>query len=476
MSYIPELFKGKISVSLRIALYISIAFSFILLLISIMVISSVHIFLLKESEQFLLYNEKIIRNEMENSPGNESQTLNELTVSRRVQISIYSIGGTLLFVKNRMFTDTLIAKDGIQEIRLSDADDVPEYDRYDQKGDFRGLHFMALRYTIDEATSKYIIQITKDLSEEDYFISILSKFLVITNIAGLIISIAAGFLISRRILSPITRVTDIALHISAKELTERIPDTGPEDELKKLVLAFNGMLDRLDDAFKRQNRFVSDASHELRTPLSIINGYVGILSRWGKDDPQVLTESLEAIKSETRQMASLIDKLLFLAKNEGGILEFEKKPTDLGTLLNGIKKDAELLFPGRKFKFKIEKGCVISGNKDILRQLFLIFLDNAEKYSDKDGNVVFSLGKDKEGIIVTIKDEGPGIDEEKLKYIFDRFYRLDDARDKVSGGAGLGLSIAKEIMEFHGGSIKVESSKGRDTVFTLHFPIEDSRN
>ncbi len=470
MPYIHEVFKGKISVSFRIALYISIAFSFILLLISVMVLSSVHLFLLKESKQFLLYNEKIIRNELKNSPGDEIKTLNELTVSKKVQASLYSINGKLLFIKNRMFPDILIGRDGVKEMRLPDTQDDQEYDRYEQKGNANDLHFMVLRYTVNESGSKYIIQITKDLSEEDYFIFILVKFLIITNIAGLIIAVAIGFLISRRVLSPITRVTDTALHISAKELTARIPDTGPEDELKKLALAFNSMLDRLDDSFKRQNRFVSDASHELKTPLSIINGYVGILSRWGKDDPRVLSESLDAIKSETGRMASLIDKLLFLAKNEDGVSNFKKESLDLGLLLYGIKKDAAILFPGRKFKFKMGKRCMISGNNDILRQMFLVFLDNAGKYSNKNGSVIFSLAKEKENIFVTIEDEGPGIEEEKLKYIFDRFYRLDDARDKVSGGAGLGLSIAKEIIEFHGGSVKVESRKGRNTIFTLYFP------
>lgn len=475
MLFVPKFLKAKISVSLRIALYISIAFSVILLLISFVIVSSVHMFLLKESEQFLLYNKNIIRSELANSPGNEAEALNELSVSRRVQTSLYSMNGIQLFVKNQMFPDTLISGDGIEEIYLPDNQDTPENDRYKQEGDYNGFHYMVLRYTVNNSPlgSSYIIQISKDLSEEDYFISILYKFLIITNIAGLIIAIAVGFLISRRVLRPITQVTDTALRISAKELTMRIPDTGPEDELKKLAAAFNGMLDRLDDSFKRQNRFVSNASHELRTPLSIINGYIGILSRWGKDDPQVLTESLDAIRSETKRMASLMEKLLFLAKIEDGVVNLHKEPIDFGILLTDIKKDAKLLFPEKKFKFKIDKGCVISGDRDMLRQMLLVFLDNEGKYCSKEGTVLFSLHKGKESIEMIILDDGPGMEQTKLKYIFDRFYRLDDARDKTSGGSGLGLSIAKEIIELHGGSIKVKSSIGQGTVFTLHLPLDD---
>ncbi len=474
MSSIPDFFRGKVSVSFRIALYVSIAFSFILLLISFTVLSSIHIFLLKESKQFLLYNEKIIQKELTLSPAANENPLAGLAVSKRVQITIYNRTGTLLFVKNQMFPDTLITSDGIQDIRLSREQNGEEYNRHDQKDDGGVLHFMALRYTVNNSSGTYIIQIAKDLSEEDYFLSILYRFLIISDIAGILISLAAGFIVSSRILKPISNVTDTALSISAKELTMRIPNTGPEDELKKLVTAFNGMLDRLDDSFTRQNRFVSNASHELRTPLSIINGYLGILSRWGKEDPHVLSESLDAIESETRRMSSLIDKLLFLAKEEDGALEFEKKPVDLGIVLHDIRKDSKLLFPKKKFRFKISKGCIIMGDNDMLRQMFLVFVDNEGKYSDTNSEITLFLDKNMESVLVTIRDEGPGIEKEKLKYIFDRFYRLDDARDKVSGGAGLGLSIAREIIELHGGSVRVESSLGRGTVFTLRFPRTDS--
>jgi len=227
------------------------------------------------------------------------------------------------------------------------------------------------------------------------------------------------------------------------------------------------MMNRIEDQYNRQKQFVSDASHELRTPIAVIQGYVAMLDRWGKNDQEVLQESIAAIKNEAENMNELIDKLLFLARHDNNTFEFQKEEFSMTEMLTEIVKETQIIDSSHRFAFDSKTELSIYGDKNRLKQALRIFIDNALKYTPADGEIAIQLSKDNRYIIVSIKDTGIGMTQEDLKHIFDRFYRSDKSRTKDKGGHGLGLAIAKIIILGHQGKIRVRSKVGEGSEFII---------
>jgi signal transduction histidine kinase len=320
--------------------------------------------------------------------------------------------------------------------------------------------------------SRGYLQVVRDITFEKNFLDFLIIVLTIAAGIGALISVFLGYFTTKKMLSPINKVTETAREISSSDLGRRLEVSGPDDELKKLALTFNSMLDRLEKSFKRQKQFVSDASHELRTPISVIKGYVDLLDRWGKEKEDVRDEAIEAIKKETVNMKQLMENLLLLARGDDSELKKEEELFNFNELIKEIIKEFELMEKNIKLKFAEEAEIKFFGNQNLFKQLLRIFLDNAIKFTSQKGEIEIRIDKiDSDNFYFSIADDGPGISTEDLPFVFDRFYQADKSRTrKDNEGSGLGLAIAQQIVESYNGDIDVESEVGKGTKFFVHLP------
>ena len=259
--------------------------------------------------------------------------------------------------------------------------------------------------------------------------------------------------------------------ISSQNLNLRLNVSNSTDELVELSMTFNKMMDRIESAYEKQKQFVSDASHELRTPIAVIQGYARMLERWGKDDKEILYESIEAINKEAKNMQDLVDKLLFIARNDKDTMVLIKDRFDMSELMEEMVKDTMMLDTKRNIESHIEPDIYVNGDRDRIKQALRIFVDNAIKYTDEGGRITLRLEKDGEYAVASVIDNGKGISEKDLPNIFDRFYRVESSRERDKGGHGLGLSIAKIIVLRHGGRIKVSSKLGAGSRFRIYLPL-----
>ncbi|MBR3494492.1 MAG: HAMP domain-containing histidine kinase [Clostridia bacterium] len=276
--------------------------------------------------------------------------------------------------------------------------------------------------------------------------------------------------LDKRVLAPIRDMTEMAQTLSAANLSNRLNVAGTKNELKDLAVVINSMLDRIERSYNSQKQFVSDASHELRTPIAVIQGYADMLRRWGKDDPEVLEESLEAISQETHGMKDLVESLLFLARHDKKTLMMEKTSFDALELAREVQREAAMVTPADTFTLDPEEPASLTADRGMVKQVLRILVDNAVKYSPEGSEITLGVRPAGGGCIYLVRDRGIGIPQDELPKIFERFYRADAARHSETGGHGLGLSIARIIVVSHGGKIRVRSKPGEGTTFEIEFP------
>lgn len=274
-----------------------------------------------------------------------------------------------------------------------------------------------------------------------------------------------------RLLRPIADITETAQQMNEKNLSARINIAGTQNELRDLAVVINEMLDRIEAAYNRQKQFVSDASHELRTPIAVIQGYAGLLERWGKDNPDVRDEAIAAIASETRSMKELVENLLFLARHDKKTLSLSFEPFDSAEMLQELIKETEIIAKERHIAAGEIAACTLVADRSTVKQAVRVFVDNAVKYTQAGGTVTVASEAKDGALRITVSDDGPGIKRADLERIFDRFYRADEARSSQTGGHGLGLAIARIIAASHGGRIHVKSKPGEGSAFTLELPL-----
>lgn len=244
-------------------------------------------------------------------------------------------------------------------------------------------------------------------------------------------------------------------------------------ELDGLEQAVNGLIDRMKASYKMQTQFVSDASHELRTPIAVIQGYVNMLDRWGKNDEAILEESIEAIKNEAGHMQTLIEQLLFLARGDSNRQKMDKVSFCLNDVLREVYEESLMIDEQHVFGFKEFGNANIVGDIAMIKQSARILIDNARKYTPVSEDIQIRVGVTEDNkAFYEIQDDGIGMKQEDLEHIFDRFYRADAVRNSQTGGTGLGLSIAKWIVDQHDGFYQVVSRDGIGTRFTVFFNNE----
>ena len=314
------------------------------------------------------------------------------------------------------------------------------------------------------------LQIAITLTILDEVQRTLSFILIILTGVALGISIIATSLSTRQVLKPLDTMTSIATQITkADDLSRRIPtDRTREDEVGKLIMAFNQTLARLDQLFSSQQRFLGDVSHELRTPLTVIKGNIGLMRRIGADE-----ESMSNIEGEVDRLTRLVGDLLLINQTETGSIALHFTKVDLDVVLLDVFKQMKII-AGDKINMKLEGLAPIQINGDIdrLKQVFFNLVGNALQYSSKGNEICIIMQTGDKWVRVSIKDNGPGISTEDLPHIFERFYRGEKSRKRTSGtGFGLGLSIVQWIVNQHGGTIEVVSALKKGTEFIVQFPM-----
>jgi len=313
------------------------------------------------------------------------------------------------------------------------------------------------------------LELYRKLTLLDSYLQVLVIALTITSAGAILFAILGTYWFTSRLTSPIQHMVQTMREIDRSGKLRKIELSGRDQsaELEQLARAFNQMIERLDRTFARQRQFVADASHELKTPLTVISSYANMLSRWGRDNDNVRDEAIEAIAKESQRLQNLTKSMLMLAEAE----QEDWLKLETFDLVQLADETADMLYTTfqRLIRVHTPKTEVrLSADKDKIRQLIVILLDNAIKYSKEPIDI--TIGVTKGNVRLSVSDKGIGIPEDEMPHLFERFYRVDGARRRTTGGVGLGLSIAKRIVDLHEGQIDVFSKPEQGTTITVALP------
>ena len=289
-----------------------------------------------------------------------------------------------------------------------------------------------------------------------------------------IIAIVLGYLLSNQMTKPIKKIQEIISSISEENIsTKRIKVSEKNDEFAIVSEHFNELLDKISFYIEQQKHFVEDVSHELRTPVAIVEGHLKLLNRWGKDDPEVLEESLQASLVELQRMKTLVQEMLDLSRAPQVREQYKDATTNVTEVAKQVVHNFRVLYPEFIFTFDddLKHDLWIPIYLNHLEQVVIILMDNAVKYSLDRKEIILSLSKGEEHVEIAVQDFGMGMTEEDRRKVFSRFYRVDKARSRERGGNGLGLSIAKELIESYDGEISVTTLLNHGSIFKITLPL-----
>lgn len=318
------------------------------------------------------------------------------------------------------------------------------------------------------------IQVIDSLADYHVMYVKLVNILIVLIILGLMAISLWGYLLADWFLRPVEHISKTIAEVEKDPQTMvRVPAMARNDELSDLADILNEMLDRMQRFIDQQSQFVEDVSHELRTPVAIVKGHMDLLNRWGKDDPQILNESISASLAEMQRMETLVQEMLDLTRAEQTEINFRHEATDVQDVVHQVYNNFQMIHP--EFKFSLEddvhEETIVSMYRDHLEQVLIILSDNAVKYTQERKEIHFAMSRTAKEVQVAVQDFGEGISPENAVRVFDRFYRVDKARSREKGGNGLGLSIAQKLIEGYGGSINLESAEGHGSIFRITLPV-----
>lgn len=282
-----------------------------------------------------------------------------------------------------------------------------------------------------------------------------------------------GYWLSGRSLAPATRIIETAERIGVNNLSQRLEVPRARDELRRLTEALNAMLERIEASFKRIKQFTADASHDLRTPVSVIRALAEITLQRSRSAEQY-KEALTKILTTSEETTDLLENLLTLARADAGTIGMELHLLDLEQSVQKARERAELLAANKSLDIRAVtpgRSVLIRGDAIAIDRLLMILMDNAIKYTPQGGFTEIELIPGATEVVIEVRDSGIGIADRELELIFERSYRTDRARNRQTGGAGLGLAIARWITEMHGGSVVAESQVGVGSVFRVRLPV-----
>lgn len=332
------------------------------------------------------------------------------------------------------------------------------------------------------AQRKIIIAVAENI-ENDSFSKIfpqLPSALLLMSLPVLLLSFLLLLFLTKNTIKPVVKITRAARTMSTENLDGQLPLSGRGDEIDELSKTFNELFLRIKADFDRERQFSSDVSHELNTPLTVISGQAGLLLRWGKDNPEQLEKSLNAIKDEAKSMHAIIENLLQISRIESGRIKPQLSAVDVAMLFERVEQEITAVATGVKFELSCEADLpLVQTDPEMLHQIITVFVSNSIKFAGENCvvklNASFVKGEGGAGteggrIVISESDDGPGISESALPHVFERFYRADEAHTRSAGGSGLGLSIAKTLTEALGGEICAGNVEPHGALFQLYLP------
>lgn len=306
--------------------------------------------------------------------------------------------------------------------------------------------------------------VAQSLREVTANLATLRLVLISVTLLSMIPIFLSSALLGRVLTRPIEGLTGTMRRIQRDGSFEKLPVAGESrDELSQMGVTFNEMIGLLEENYRKQEEFVSNASHELKTPLTVISSYADLLQRRGSQDPALQEEALTAIRNETERMRQLIEQLLHIARRSQAQMDWQK--TDLQPVLRQVMTAMNASYD-REFRLQAQQSLIVETDVQQLKQLLYILLDNARKYSED--SIDMEAGKDG-SVYIKIRDYGVGIPKDSLPHVFERFYRVDKARSRETGGFGLGLSLAKELADSLHLRLEIDSIEQLGTTVTIVF-------
>jgi len=349
------------------------------------------------------------------------------------------------------------------------------HDYKNELGEFQIIlsknNILILKNLVFEFNEKKIyMQLYSDSKEIKGDVKSLLNSLFFSSIFILLITFALVKKIDEIIQTPIQEITKTAKEINRYDLSKRIHVINPNNELGKLSIVINEMINRLDISFKSQNKFISNASHELRTPLAVIKGYADLLDAGAKTDPIMLDRGIKEILTEVKNMESLLQNLLFLARKENETLKNNILSFEVSTLIKELIEKQQLIDHDHTYTIIRNKKSSVNIDKNLILQALRELLKNSSKYTPVGGVISIDSYSKKDNHYIVIKDSGQGIPKENLKHVFERFYIQDESRNRQKNSFGLGLSIVKDIIKLHGGEIHITSELNKGTIVSIKLP------
>ena len=431
----------------------------VLLFIGLVVLSSVGYFLLErvQQEQEVLETNLLLL--LEEEKAELQPALDEVLYPEYADYGVEIRQSGQVIARSRGWEET--GADG-ESIR------IPGFDRFVLK---EGDDLFYIREVSWEADGEAgTIWFNVELDNEMEFFLLLFQILFYTGLFSLVIGSILIYRLTQKSLKPLLVITSAVEKMKGyRDLEKRMPVPDKPQELTNLAAAFNHLLEQLGEQFEREQSFVSNASHELRTPLTAFRGHLKLLKRWGKNDPEILEQAIEAMDHESGRMERMMAQLLTLARNE--YAESKRDPVNLTAMLEKVIEQFSAI-PQVKMKVKLEENVVVNGDGEQIRQVVVILLENARRYTT-EGNITVRLIREGSKILFSVTDTGIGIAPADQKKVFDRFYRVDKARSRESGGTGLGLAIARDLVENHEGRILLKSEPGAGSTFTVVLPAPE---
>ena len=285
-------------------------------------------------------------------------------------------------------------------------------------------------------------------------------------------AVAVGFLFAGVLTRPVTDMTRVIQRMSKGNFKLRVPEKGSV-EMRHLASAFNSMSEKLEALDETRNQFVANASHELKTPLAAMKVLIESLVYQPDMDKALRTEFLQDVNKEIDRLSAIVSDLLTLVRMDAGSLQLHMEFLSIGDLVeeNAHRLNAMVRKRNQTLDVDIQSPCETEADRGKLNQIIYNLMENAIKYTQDGGEIRVALAEQDGNAVLTVQDNGPGIPKDALPHLFERFYRVDKARSRETGGTGLGLSIVKQLINLHGGSVRVESEEGSGSTFIAEIPI-----
>jgi heavy metal sensor kinase len=333
-----------------------------------------------------------------------------------------------------------------------------------------GRPFLVEDRSLREGESSAIVHVAEPLDALNQTFARARDAIALVLICAALAVVLFSIGLAAQITTPLNELSDAMRQIGSDRLTRRLRWTQRHDEIGRLATSFDDLLQRLSEAFARERQFISDASHELKTPLTSINSNAQMLLRWGDRNPEVLRDSLDTIAGESATLAEMVNGMLTLAKADRGD-DVPKEPVSLAQVASEVTKHAQSRAEQKHLTldFRYDGTPTVLGDPGLLRQLVSNLVDNALKFTER-GGVDVHVSSEGSNAFVEVADSGPGVPEEELPLVFDRFYRTDKARSRAVPGTGLGLAIVRSIARVHEGEVTVGRSERGGALFRVRLP------